>query len=147
MQSLIKIVYLSMLFLFFGVNVSYSQTKKTSQAIEIRFEKGNWKEIQALAKKRNKYIFVDAYAVWCGPCKLLKSKTFTEEGVIRFFNDNFINLTIDMEKGEGEELADLWKVEAFPTLLFFSPEGKLIGREVGFMNGKKLIEVAKKVMN
>lgn len=37
----------------------------------IKFEDTNFSTILAKAKKENKLIFIDAYASWCGPCKLM----------------------------------------------------------------------------
>lgn len=124
-----------------------AQTKEQSAMSKgIHFTDGQWKDISAKAKKSGKYIFVDAYTTWCGPCKLLKSKTFLEDRAAVYFNDNFINYTVDMEKGEGTKLAEQWEVTAYPTLLFFSPEGKLLMRQVGFVNGDKLVEFGKQAM-
>ncbi|WP_245826868.1 thioredoxin family protein [Parapedobacter luteus] len=120
------------------------QTKADSNRPKgIHFTDGLWKDIAAKAKESGKYIFVDAYTTWCGPCKLLKSKTFLEERAGAYFNNHFINYTVDTEKGEGIQLAEQWDVTAYPTLLFFSPEGKLLLQQVGFVDGDKLIEFGK----
>lgn len=105
----------------------------------INFYEGKWADVVADAKKSGKYIFVDAYTSWCGPCKLLKTSTFKEKQVATYFNGNYINYAVDMEKGAGVGLAERWEVTAYPTLLFFSPSGKLLMRQVGFVNGDALI--------
>lgn len=110
---------------------------------EIRFTEGKWNEVMTRAKKSGQYIFVDAYTSWCAPCKLLKSRTFKETHAASYYNTNYINYRIDMEKGEGPKLAEKWQVSAYPTLLFFSPEGKLLMRQVGFVTGDKLIDFGK----
>ncbi|MBB4801716.1 thioredoxin family protein [Flavobacterium aquidurense] len=120
-----------------------SKKHMDTMAKEIKFSDGKWKDIAAMAKKNKKYVFVDAYTTWCGPCKLLKSQTFREKEVISFFNKNFINVSVDMEKGEGLTLAQTWDVTAYPTLLFFNPEGKLIMKHLGFVDGARLIEIGK----
>ncbi|WP_313263617.1 thioredoxin family protein [Sphingobacterium sp.] len=120
-----------------------SKKHMNTMAKEIKFSDGKWKDIAAMAKKNKKYIFVDAYTTWCGPCRLLKSQTFKEKEVISFFTKNFINISVDMEKGEGLTLAQTWDVNAYPTLLFFNPEGKLIMKHVGFVDGARLIEIGK----
>ncbi len=51
------------LFLFLGV-LAFTQTG-------IKFEDGNFSSLLAKAKKDKKLIFLDAYASWCGPCKLM----------------------------------------------------------------------------
>ena len=56
----------------------------------IQFTNAKWADLQKKAKDENKIIFVDIYATWCGPCKLLKRTTFTDKEVGDFFNANFI---------------------------------------------------------
>ncbi|MGH2624349.1 MAG: thioredoxin family protein [Sphingobacterium sp.] len=129
--------------LFVGAGAIGQTNEVSNRSKGIKFMHGNWKDILAKAKKSGKYIFVDAYTSWCGPCKLLKSKTFVEDKATVYFNDHFINYTVDMEKGEGPKLAAQWEVTAYPTLLFFSPDGKLLMRQVGFVNGDRLVAFGK----
>ena len=103
----------------------------SAQNRAIEFETGSWAEVIQKAKKENKPIFVDAFAVWCGPCKWMAKSVFTNDTVADFYNSNFVNVKMDMEKGEGIELAKKWKIQAYPTLLYFSPEGEMIHRICG----------------
>lgn len=106
----------------------------------IRFLEPVWAAALDEAKKQNKLIFLDAYTTWCGPCKLLKRKTFTDKKAGDFFNDNFINIAVDMEKADGPELASLYGIYAYPSLLILDSRGNIITRTQGFMKPKKLIE-------
>lgn len=144
----VKIVSLLMMFIWTDVeSKSYAQEKSsTGSAQEITFTTGKWKDVVSLAKKRHQYIFVDAFTSWCAPCKLLRSTTFKEEKAASYFNAHFVNYSIDMEKGEGIELAKQWEVEAYPTLLFFDPSGKMVLKQVGFVNGEQLINFGQQVM-
>ncbi|MXV15802.1 thioredoxin family protein [Hufsiella ginkgonis] len=112
----------------------------------IKFIENSWPTALAKAKAEHKYIFVDAYATWCGPCKLLKSTTFADPEAAAFFNANFVNVSIDMEKGEGPKLAERWQVEAYPTLIIFDPEGKPVLGTAGFMKAKELIRFGKQAL-
>ncbi|MEW6468629.1 MAG: thioredoxin family protein [Bacteroidota bacterium] len=103
----------------------------SAQNRSISFEQGSWKEILAKAAQANKPIFVDAYTTWCGPCKWLAKHVFTNDSAADFFNANFINVKIDMEKGEGLALAQQWQVSAYPTLLYFDSKGQMIHRACG----------------
>lgn len=99
-----------------------------------------------LAKKQNKLIFIDAYTDWCGPCKMLSSRTFTDANVGTFFNEKFINLKIEMEKdADGAEIMRRYRVQAYPTLLFVDGNGKLTHTIMGFRNADALLAEAKKV--
>jgi thioredoxin-related protein len=127
----------SLVSMSFAQNNPKAGMKKESQ--EIDFTNGKWSEIAAKAKKVIN-IFLWMLIQLGAPCKLLKSKTFKEKEAAVYFNKNFINVTIDMESGEGIALAEKWKVTAYPTLLFFTPQGKLVMTKIGFVNGKQLIE-------
>lgn len=109
----------------------------------IRFEHGTWQELRDLAQKNNKLIFVDCYTSWCGPCKKLAREVFPQKEVGEYFNANFINVKIDMEKGEGKDLKEQFGVEAFPTMLFINTDGSVAHRVVGYRRADKLIEEGK----
>ncbi|AEW00128.1 thiol reductase thioredoxin [Niastella koreensis] len=130
------------------VVVAHAKEKQNVKQAEkkISFVNGKWKDVAALAKKKGKYIFVDAYTAWCAPCRQLKNVTFKDREAAAFYNGNFISYTVDMEKGEGVELAEKWDVTAYPTLLFFTPEGKMVMTQVGYVNGKQLIEFGKQAL-
>jgi hypothetical protein len=46
-----------------------------------------------------------------------------------------------MEKGEGPELAQLYQVRAYPTLLFISAAGELVHRKAGYMVAEEFISL------
>jgi thioredoxin 1 len=105
----------------------------------INFEGISFEQALKKAKKEKKLIFVDAYAVWCGPCKWMEANTFREKEVGDAFNKEFINLKIDMEKGEGPELARKYNVRAYPTLLLIDGDGKVVKRIVGAQKKNQLL--------
>lgn len=115
----------------------------TSTAQEIAFETGTWAEIKAKAKKENKLIFMDAFTTWCGPCKWMAKNIFTDKAVADYYNANFINAKIDMEKGEGIEIAKEYKVLCYPNLVYVDGDGKLVHRAAGSMEAAAFIELGK----
>ncbi|SHK76089.1 thioredoxin family protein [Chryseobacterium polytrichastri] len=109
----------------------------------IKFEDSNFAAILAKAKKENKLVFVDAYASWCGPCKLMVKNIFPLQSVGDYYNAHFINAKIDMEKGEGVGLAKKYNVKAFPTYLFIDGNGEEVHRTLGYVEEKDFIQFAK----
>ncbi len=65
---------------------------------------------------------------------MLKSRVFTNEEVGSHYNDNFINMKIDVEKGEGNALARKYRVTAYPSLFFINADGSLRKKAVGYQN-------------
>jgi thiol:disulfide interchange protein len=123
-----------------------SKGKSTNTTVIAEKEKGiqfwekDWNSALKEAKAKNKLIFLDAYASWCGPCKLLKKNTFTDDKAGKFFNETFINVALDMEKGEGPDIGAKYGVNAFPTLIIADADGKLITYTQGYITPEQLIE-------
>ncbi|ASK30072.1 thiol:disulfide interchange protein [Chryseobacterium sp. T16E-39] len=109
----------------------------------IKFEDTSFASVVAKAKKENKLIFIDAYASWCGPCKLMVKNIFPLKDVGDYYNAHFINAKIDMEKGEGIDLAKKYNVKAFPTYLFINGNGEEVHRTLGYVEEKDFIQFAK----
>lgn len=105
----------------------------------INFETLSFEEAIQKAKKENKLIFLDAYAVWCGPCKMMDRTTFKSKKVGDVFNKNFINIKIDMEKGEGPAIARRYQVRAYPTMMLINGEGKVEKRILGAVRDTQLL--------
>lgn len=90
-----------------------------------------FKDAVAKAKQMNKLVFLDCYTSWCGPCKMMSNTVFPQEKVGAYMNPRFVNIKIDMEKGEGVELAKRLQISAYPTFIIFNGDGNEIGRFLG----------------
>ena len=115
---------------------------KTAKVKDINFIEDAWSEALKQAAAQNKYIFVDAYASWCGPCKMLRNTTFKDSKIVAFFNQNFVNISIDMEKGVGPQLSNTWQIQAYPTLIILNSKGKPVLGTVGYIDAKELMRFA-----
>ena len=119
----------------------------TSQIIGqgIDFFHGSFDEALEMAKKDGKVIFVDAYTTWCGPCKRMARNTFPDPAVGAFFNENFVNMKIDMEKSEGKKFKAKYPVQAFPTLYFIGADGEVVHRQKGAQDATNFLKIGKHV--
>lgn len=111
----------------------------------IKFEELPFKDLIAKAKKEKKIVFLDAYASWCGPCKMMERNVFTQKSVGDYFNANFVNARFDMEKGEGRDIAAKYGVRSYPTYLFLNGDGELVSQNFGYMEGSMFLTMAQDV--
>tara|TARA_B100000508_G_scaffold140609_1_gene142351 strand:- start:44638 stop:45063 length:426 start_codon:yes stop_codon:yes gene_type:complete len=109
----------------------------------VNFQDLTLKQALKKAEKEGKYVFLDAYAVWCGPCKWMEANTFRDKEVGKKFNKSFISVKIDMEKGEGPAIAQKYRVRAYPTMFVLNSKGEVQKRILGAKKEKALLtEVA-----
>ncbi len=120
--------------------------QNTEAAEGIKFTKAPWEKVLKKAKKEGKNIFVDSYTTWCGPCKLMDKKTFTDPAVAAFFNENYINVKMDMETPEGIALNQYFYVSVYPTLLFLDSNGNTLEKATGYRSAEPFLELGKKAL-
>jgi thioredoxin-related protein len=112
-----------------------------AQGIDFVSSDTKWADILTKAKAENKVIFMDAYTTWCGPCKKMSADIFPQKSVGDYFNKQFVNVKMDMEKGEGIDLAKKYKIRAYPTYLFIDGNGELVHKSLGMMPAPEFIKV------
>lgn len=103
----------------------------------------NWEEIKQLAAKEKKMIFIDLYTTWCAPCKAMAVNVFPQQVVGDFFNANFINVAVQMNKTKKDDsavkalystvkyLEQTYHIDSYPTYLFFDENGTLVHKIIG----------------
>lgn len=124
------------------------------------FEKNlSWNQVLQKAKSERKFIFVDCYATWCAPCKLMDRDVYPSDSVGAFMNSNFISvkMQIDSSKLDNAQIrsfyADVaqfkqvYSIKEFPTFLFFSPDGQLVHKGIGYSPTQAFIHLAKDALN
>ena len=82
-----KKIYLLTILFSFGIQAQEINWISFSDALEAQ-------------KTVPKKIFMDVYANWCGPCKLLDKHTFSNKDLIAYVNQNFYAVKFN---GEGIE--------------------------------------------
>lgn len=124
------------------------ESKATANADKgIQFIEADWNKAIAEARKQKKLIFIDAYTTWCGPCRMLKQNTFTDKAVGDFFNKNFINISLDMERGDGLAFAAKYQINAYPTLMIVNADQTSTTITEGYMGPADLLKFGKSVFD
>jgi thioredoxin-related protein len=113
-----------------------------------------WAQLLERAKAEDKYIFVDAYATWCGPCKQMDRNVYTDEKVSFEVNQKFISVKVQMDTsvsdnenvkrwyGDANAIKKKYPITGFPTFLFLSPDGHLVHSALGYKNVNEFINLA-----
>ena len=81
----------------------------------------------------NKYVLVDFYADWCGPCKMVGP-------VLEALDAENDQLTIVKVNVDNElDLASKYGVQSIPNMIFFK-EGKAVTQIIGFANKDAILD-------
>ena len=94
----------------------------------IHFQELAFNEAIVKARQENKFVLLDCYTSWCGPCKKMATEVFTLKKAGDYFNDRFVSIKVDMEKGEGPEIAKRFQVGTYPTFIIFKSDGSIVSR-------------------
>lgn len=105
-----------------------------------------FENVLARAKAENKLVFVDFYADWCSPCKLMDAEVFSDKAIGDFFNKNFINIKVDGEKDNGPDLSAILGIRAFPTVLFLDDIGRIVEKREGSIWHEDLMNMAQNAL-
>lgn len=121
----------------------------------VRFENDlSWQQVFAKAEKENKYVFIDVFATWCGPCKLMDKKVYPNDSVADFLHEKFISVKAQMDTTADDNqqvknwyaaaraINDKYHIQGFPSFLFFTPQGELVYRGLGFKEANAFVKMA-----
>lgn len=131
----------------------------------VKSQKINWvsmEEAQELIKKEPRKIIMDAYTIWCGPCKLLDKNTFGNPDVAQYINEHYYAVKFNAEgdstlefkdntytnpnydpakanrRNAQHEFARYLGIRAYPTMVFFDSELNVLAPISGYLKPKQI---------
>jgi thioredoxin-related protein len=121
----------------------------------IKFENGlSWQDVVKKASAENKFILVDCYTTWCLPCRKMEQQVYPLKDVGKYFNEHFLSVKLQIDstsndnesvKARYEDAAKIkskYAVNAFPTYLYFTPDGRLLNQSRGVQEPTTFIKNA-----
>jgi thiol-disulfide isomerase/thioredoxin len=92
----------------------------------------------ATARSSGKPVFLYWGAVWCPPCNQVKATLFSRPDFIAR-SRAFIPVYIDGDKPGAQKVAARFRVEGYPTMVLFKPDGTEITRLPGEVDAERYL--------
>lgn len=78
--------------------------KDKNPAAEAKHKEINWMtldQVQAAMKKEPRKVLIDFYTGWCGWCKVMDKKTYSNPELVKYVNEKFYAVKFDAEQKES----------------------------------------------
>ena len=115
----------------FLLQISFILLSTTIQAAWLT----SFEEAQKIALLSNKLIVVDFTAKWCGPCKEMDLKSWSDWQVEEVLQ-NYVKLRIDIDL--NRDIALKYQVKLIPEMIIIDANGKIAHRFSGYQAAAKL---------
>lgn len=113
----------------------------------VDFKHDNVKVAVEAAQTDNNLVFVDLFATWCGPCKIMDKQIFPLEAVGTYINTNFVTCRINADSEEGKAFMQEHKIEGLPSLVILNAEGKEVAKHTGLLDDYALVRFCRAAKN
>ncbi|MCZ6834515.1 MAG: thioredoxin family protein [Planctomycetota bacterium] len=95
-----------------------------------------FKDAKQASRDQEKYLIVDATAVWCVPCQKMDKTTWVDPRVVSWIDERAIAIQLDVD--EEKVGAQMLKIAAMPTIIVFKA-GQEFDRVVGYKDADELL--------
>lgn len=97
----------------------------------------SFEQASTKASQSGKLLIVDAMASWCGPCKVMDARTWPDDDVEAWLNQNAVAFQFDVDK--EPRLAEHFGISAMPTVIALR-SGNEVARSVGGKSAGEMLE-------
>jgi thioredoxin-like negative regulator of GroEL len=101
------------------------------------------KQASAAAQQANLPMFIDFWADWCAPCKVMDAEVYTDPRVIRAFEGRIIGVRLHFDL--QPDLTRRFNVPALPFLVFTNSYGTALLYQRGIIEAEDLARVVQAI--
>lgn len=141
-----KLFYILIICLFFGIENSMSQRKEVSGVFFEEDYSSGLEKLKKRTQKRN-LLFVYCYRENDLACSKMSNLILKMRQVGDFVNNNFISVQVDIEKKEYKDFVARYQLTSFPTFLILDKDENEIGRFCGKYEPEEFIKKLTYTMN
>ncbi len=96
------------------------------------------------ASGEGKLIFLEFWANYCTPCKMMEEYTFTAPSVIERMNGSYVPVKVNIQSFDGFDLKNQYKVTVLPTIIVLDSKGRQVARYEESMSATQLSAILDK---
>ncbi|HBI43608.1 MAG TPA: hypothetical protein DDY78_12280 [Planctomycetales bacterium] len=97
------------------------------------------------AQEKGRPLVIDFSTENCYWCRQLEQRTFVEAAVVTLLNERCIPLHIDAAR--APDLIEKMNIQNYPTLVYASPDGRILGYQEGFIEAPVFREQVQRAVN
>ena len=101
--------------------------------------------------ENEKKIVIDFYTDWCGWCKVMDRKTYSDSSIVAYINEHYLAVKFNPEKGDsvvydGEtysarQFAAAWQVRGYPATGFVSKNAEALVLLPGYQGPDEFLRI------
>jgi thiol-disulfide isomerase/thioredoxin len=139
-------------------------SQKGAAFVDLKFLDNKGKSHQ-LSQYRGKYVIIDLWATWCGPCKQIRPIFDMRSIKYQYYsNIQFISISLDQDKSkwlnylktkpskvpqywlaDAQEFMNRYKIQTIPRFIIIDPDGKVFNMNSPFPDEDNFVEILDKL--